>query len=341
MQRINPAGLEIEITTAIEQICAWPNLTLLPDGSVLAAVFNQSCHGMWEGDLDAYISTDAGRTWTRRGCIAPHGEPHSNRMNCAVGLAHDGSLIALCGGWRNRAPRGQSKPFAPQDRRIPRIYRSTDAGCTWTDLGEIELPPSGEAPVPFGDIHPTAPSRLVTTGYAPLPPDASQRTRYQAFLYESRDDGRTWRCGSSINPNGNETALLPLNPQHFLAASREETDTHLDLFTSADAGQTWRSAGPLSLPRQVTGHLLRLRDGRVLLTYGNRCTNNFGIDIRYSPDAGRTWQAPLRIADTPMADCGYPSTVELPDGWLLTAYYSQLPGEYQYAMFAARWRWTG
>jgi hypothetical protein len=62
-----------------------------------------------------------------------------------------------------------------------------------------------------------------------------------------------------------------------------------------------------------------------------------GVDIRLSADEGLTWGAPIRLADMPMADGGYPSTVQRPDGQLVTAYYAQQPGEYQYAMPVATW----
>jgi hypothetical protein len=88
----------------------------------------------------------------------------------------------------------------------------------------------------------------------------------------------------------------------------------------------------------VTSHLAGLPGGRVLLTFGNRCVNNFGVDARISDDGGRTWSGPIRIADTPMRDCGYPATAPLPDGRLITVYYTQLPGEYCYEMRAAHWR---
>jgi Na+/melibiose symporter-like transporter len=36
---------------AIDNVCAWPNLTKLPDGAIIATIFNQPCHGLWEGDV--------------------------------------------------------------------------------------------------------------------------------------------------------------------------------------------------------------------------------------------------------------------------------------------------
>jgi len=111
----------------------------------------------------------------------------------------------------------------------------------------------------------------------------------------------------------------------------------LDLLTSQDDGKNWTKVMPLTLPHQIPGHLLRLQDGGILLTYGNRCLNNFGIDARLSSDEGQTWGAPFRLADMPLGDGGYPASVQRSDGRIVTAYYAQQPGDHQYQMAVAIW----
>ena len=83
---------------AIDNVCAWPNLTRMPDGRIIAAIFNQPCHGRWEGDVEGWETRDEGRFWTRCGVAAPH-EPETNRMNVGAGLAGNGDLIVLASGW--------------------------------------------------------------------------------------------------------------------------------------------------------------------------------------------------------------------------------------------------
>jgi len=36
--------MQIEHLVGIDGVCAWPNLTLLPDGTILTVIFNQPCH---------------------------------------------------------------------------------------------------------------------------------------------------------------------------------------------------------------------------------------------------------------------------------------------------------
>ena len=83
---------------AIDNVCAWPNLTLLPDGTLIATIHNEPSHGHHEGDVECWASNDGGRSWKLRGVPAPH-ESGTVRMNVAAGLAHDGSLIVLSSGW--------------------------------------------------------------------------------------------------------------------------------------------------------------------------------------------------------------------------------------------------
>ena len=107
---------------------------------------------------------------------------------------------------------------------------------------------------------------------------------------------------------------------------------------STDGGRTWsmpHSIGVWGLP----SHLLRLRDGRLLMSYGHRC-KPIGNLARMSEDNGRTWSDPLTISDDAISgDMGYPSTIECDDGTLLTVWYELLPTDPPKAQLRqARWK---
>lgn len=327
MNRLNHKSLQLVDRTAINQVCAWPNLTLLPDDAVLAAVFNQPCHGKWAGDLDGWVSTDRGDTWELAATIAPRDSEDANRMNCAVGDAVNSDLVALCSGWANRVKRGEEPVFGRENLIDTRVYRSSDQGQSW-QAGE-SFPELG---IPFGDIYPVE-GRLVSSAYC------WRGDQFQPWVIESTDDGHSWEVGATIAERGDETSLLPLAPDRWLAAVRSNG---VSLAVSEDQGASWRITERLTLPAQQNGHLRELQDGTILLSFGNRCLNNYGVDARLSHDRGETWSAPFRLADTPRSDCGYPSTVQFNDGSLLTAYYTKLPGEYRYEMRATQWQpfWT-
>ncbi|MDX9980397.1 MAG: sialidase family protein [Lentisphaeria bacterium] len=317
---------------AVDNVCAWPNLTRLPGGDIVATIFNQPTHGGWEGDVECWASGDGGRTWTRRGIPAPH-EPGTNRMNVAAGCGADGELLVLASGWSRRNPAGvYSSPHEGEVLPIL-VCRSPDGGRTWDRTGSVAAPPEpGVRLVPFGDIVRLADDTLGVCIYT---------TKSTTGFYTSSDNGRTWTARAPIGTGGtNETAPLVLPTGRLLAAARTLGDQHLELFHSDDHGASWNPAGPLTLGLQHPGHLLRLRDGRLLLTYGIRNQGLYGIGARFSPDGGATWEPPRVLVDFQTAtDGGYPASVETEDGTLVTAYYcNAVPAHQRYHMGVLRWQ---
>ncbi len=74
------------------------------------------------------------------------------------------------------------------------------------------------------------------------------------------------------------------------------------------------------------------------MTYGHR-RKPLGIQARISGDEGATWSEPLILwGEGTSGDLGYPSTVELPGGDLLTVWYERMAGSDQAVLRQARWR---
>jgi hypothetical protein len=109
----------------------------------------------------------------------------------------------------------------------------------------------------------------------------------------------------------------------------------------------------LSLPGQHPGHFLQLEDGRILLCYGSRITGMYGVCARVSEDEGKTWSRPKILVSAPgPMDSGYPSSVQLDDGTIVTAYYAgprasqwarkyspyAMPWHQRYHMAICRWQ---
>ena len=326
-------------TIAIDNVCAWPNMTKLDGDELVVAIYNQPIHGRWYGDVEIWGSTDGGSIWERRGAAAP-GEPPGNRMNVAAGRAADGDLIVIASGWTPVMEPGTDDPtFAFQERRVldPRVCRSADGGRSWQRADTVALPEEKAQRwwIPFGDIV-AGPKGLAVAFYSSTTDGKSN----SAWFLRSDDDGRTWSDGSLIAADDyNETDLLHLGQRRWLAACRTRGDGHLELFASDDDGRTWSSRGPLSLPGQHPAHLTQLSDGRLLLTCGLRNEGMHGVAVRFSEDEGQKWQAPRVLVDLQQAtDCGYPSSSQLSDGIIVTAYYAKGIAQHQrYHMGIVRW----
>lgn len=320
-------GRQPRPVVAIEGVCAWPNLTLLPDGTIVALVYNQPSHGQMPGDVDCWASTDDGRTWQRRGTAAPRGSATENRMNIAAGLTADGELIMVASGWSEPGnPEADGRPHYGQI--LPAwVSRSTDGGSTWTiDREGFPNGPQGRPLVPYGDIMPGADGFLRVSAYSP-------------FNYVVRGDGVNWTAPVPVasETRFNETAILHLGGGRWLAAARRGS-RGLTILASADDAATWETRKEVTDNLMHPGHLLRLADGAILLAYGNRNRPDQGIEVLFSDDDGHTWPERYRVLDTRPGDMGYPSSVQLADGRILTAYYAGGIEDYRgYHMGTTTW----
>jgi hypothetical protein len=330
---------------AIDNVCAWPNLTLLPDGTIAATIFNQPTHGGWEGDVEVWASEDEGRTWAYRGTPAPH-DPGTNRMNVAAGLAHNGDMIVLASGWSRRPQAGEYVTPHAGEVLDTWVCRSPDGGRSWErppgdDGAAFPIPAEAKHVIPFGDIVQLPGGELGACAYGWSPTPEATTRHNSAYFYASGDDGRTWSVRGLIQArNANETAPVMLPGGDLLAAARTADDGHLELFGSQDRGATWSNTGPVTLGGQHPGDLLRLADGRLLLTYGIRNQGLYGVGARLSTDRGETWEPPrvlVRLEGS--TDGGYPASVQTADGVIVTAYYSNgVPAHRRYHMGVIRWQ---
>lgn len=135
------------------------------------------------------------------------------------------------------------------------------------------------------------------------PPDRQGKaeTVFQGrtIVVSSIDEGRTWkyvstvayaRAGDPVGEGFGEPAIVQLADGRLLCVMR--TGHHYPLYSSwsPDQGRTWTPPQYTGLERGCDPCLIRLRDGRILLSYGKRFPEGWS-QIGPEPDGAR-WKYP-------------------------------------------------
>lgn len=333
------------ISLDAEHYHGWPTLARCKDGTLLV-----TCSGAREshicpfGRVELIRSHDHGETWSWPEVLMDSAIDDRDAGLCetAAGswLVTTFTSLAYESAW-NRA-KDKARWEAAQ-RRLNQsqrqsllgtwMLRSTDKGLTWSAPYRVPVnSPHGPAALADG--------RLLYAGKRLWDPGT------KVGVCESRDDGQSWRWLADIPARPGDRAeeyhelhavdagdgRVLVQIRNHNAANRSET-----LQTeSTDGGKTWTTPHPIGV-WGLPSHLLRLRDGRILMSYGHR-RPPFGNQARVSTDHGNTWSEPMVISDDGAGtDLGYPSTAELADGRLLTVWYEAMKADSRAVLRMARW----
>lgn len=350
---------------------AWPTIGKTVNGELLVA---------FSGDRDGHVcpfgktflirSDDDGYTWSTPELI--NDTPMDDR-DAGLCVCPDGSLIvSWFTTWRNpqdptltpewrahleKITADQIEQWTQPDaidsslvRRGQWIRRSLDNGSTWEE--PIAVPVSA----PCGP-NILAGDRLVYVGN-----EGYRRTDRSSSIacIESRDSGRTWTTLSHISmfpdappsdPDGvrylGEPHVVEVTPGHLLAMARHEEQPYVEgrttgrlwQFESDDGGKNWTTPRETEIQGKPP-HLLRLQDGRILVSYGYR-HSPYGERACISSDGGKIWDCENEIIlrdDAPNDDLGYPATIECADDSLLTVYYQRQRLDEKPCIMTTRWR---
>ena len=338
--RTVPDAEHVVIYRQAGQYSAFPRFYHL-DGGTLHALHVRfgarvtTSHLEPRSETKQFISRDGGSTWQPTVYDARY-------PAWATGPTQPGRLVdANAHGWRYVEPerraefeaRGIEVRDSP-DGRVAYAYGcyvriSEDYGNTWTQR-EIPVPPKGLIMSflgPATDLRLDA-NTLLCAVYGK--PTANIRF-YESWLLRSEDDGATWDFSTiAADPDKQrsfgETAIEQAANGDIVAMMRTEPALGSKMWTahSTDRGKTWSKAVETSLHGHPA-HLLTLRDGTMLCTYGFR-DQPIGIRAALSRDHGRTWLeediVSLRSDGSGSAsDNGYPISAELSDGTLVSVYY--------------------
>ncbi|MBR5868877.1 MAG: exo-alpha-sialidase, partial [Clostridia bacterium] len=161
----------------------------------------------------------------------------------------------------------------------------------------------------------------------------------------SVDGGYHWEVCSEIRepawlPDGawlDEPHVLELPDGRLMAAFRVEGPFTLAAAFSRDGGYTWGEVEDLGVCGSPP-HLMLHSSGALICTYARRDEVCAQCAI-VSHDLGTSWETGYMIDDRSSTwDLGYPSTVELDDGSLMTVYYQKYGEDPNCSILYTRWR---
>ena len=260
-------------------------------------------------------SLDGGETWTVEsppGLMTPEfGGAAVSPLDQTIDFSRPGFAMAI--------------KFVDNHAGPSRLWYSYDKGKSWR--GAFSFPDLGLPGI-------AARTDYVVTGprEATVFPTAAKSNRREGrpLCARTSDGGITWKLVSMIGPEPAGFAIMPsslrLHRREWLTTVRmkQEPDNWIEQYRSADDGETWKSEGRVASTGAFSGnpsHLIRLKDGRLCLTYGNR-SQPPSILAKLSRDQGRTWGPEIAIRTNAAAwDMGYVRSAQRPDGRIVTIYY--------------------
>ena len=326
-----------------EPPCGKPEIHSLPNGELIATYSRNYLSGMRDPKLpmqnEVRWSCDGGLTWSNP--VVPFPVE-------TIGANYEGRLMVLPGGkllMATVALDGKKRPG-------PYLSVSSDNGRTWSPSWKLDLS------VAWDDGHgwPTRQSVVKPDGSVVLMCNNYYRdTEWRCIAFELSPDLRDIKNHWVVASNCHDQSFLRLESGKWVAVWRiaglridrdqlpygyipewdDDNEGHdfLAATESLDGGRTWTKSRPVTNYMEVPGHLMRLKDGRLLLTYGVR-HYPMGVQAMLSSDEGKTWDksntfmlawhgafcwnAPGWFHPYPN---GHPYSAQRQDGKIITVYY--------------------
>jgi len=226
--------------------------------------------GVWKSD-------DYGRTWT------PIFDHESTQSIGAIAVAPSNPNIIFAG-----SGEGLHRPDLSVGNGI---YKSADAGKTWTHLGLRD----GQQ-IPAIAIDPRDPNRVFAAVLGhPYGPNEERG------LFRSSDGGQTWQKAVYKNENtgASDVEIDPSNPDVIYASmwevregpwedNNEVNGTSGGLFKSTDGGNTWKSLSN-GLPKDLAQIYVAIAPSDTRRLYATVATASGSLSFYRSDDGGEGW----------------------------------------------------
>ena len=339
----------------------WPTVTRDEFGTLYVASSSfRIGHVCPFGKTAMYVSKNGGRTWTPPIVV---NDTYLDDRDGGLLYAGNGRMVLTwftlsaeylaSGEWQEyltkfageagsaaNAGMVEAYKFLPKDKLdgASLLRVSEDYGVTWSEAVRMPIScPHGPNLCRDGSLIYLG---LEYCSKGELPP----RT---VALYKSLDKGYNWEKISHVTPPDgladgeflDEPHVIELPDGKLLAAFRlegHEPSFSIGTSVSEDGGRTWSEV----ICTGVSGsppHLMMHSSGALICSYGRR-QKPYGERAIVSYDFGKTWPEEYVLSESYSGDLGYPSTVELSDGSLMTVYYQRYENDPKCSILFTKWR---
>jgi len=337
---------------------AWPTVAKDANGVIYAAASGHRLGHVCPFGKDLmYISRDDGKSWEgpiivndtymddRDAGLCTWGDGNIVMSWFTLGIEQLNRRAAIGGGnmVRNALVEGARemwKALPEEETKIGAFVKiSKDGGKSWSE--RIRVPVTS----------PHGPTRKADGSLLFLGKEKCWGSGLEAghiYTFESKDGGYTWeKLGYVELPEGFEASEIH-EPHAIelpdgtilggLRVSSPKLPGRNGVFTtfSYDGGKTFTKPQLLDICG-TPPHFLLHSSGAIVLTYGRRiapCEERAVI----SWDGGKTWSEEITVSqEAPDWDLGYPSSIELSDGSIMTVYYQKYPGDSYNSILYTKW----
>jgi len=308
----------------------WPSITQTRSGELLVVFSgNRDAHVCPFGITQMIRSTDNGETWRDPETI--NNTPLDDR-DAGILETKNGTLLV---NWftslafdtkkyydRNPSWKRHADKLGDETKKYwigNWTRRSLNGGQSWEEpVKQVVSAPHGAIELSDGRL------LYVGTGYV--------NNKKIIGVEQSIDDGQSWQLLSTIPLKSedqiafsHEPHVVELSDGKLVAMFRynptDHNQSYLRQSESYDGGRTWTTSHKTGI-WGYPPHLMQLKNGWLLVSYGVR-REPFGEKACISKDGGKTWETDKEIMINPSvnSDLGYPASVQLDDGSILTVYY--------------------
>jgi hypothetical protein len=330
-----PNARQVEIFFRPESYSAFPHLVKL-DGDELLLAFREAPrvaglqHTHPRSLITLIRSYDGGKTWDI---------PNGSQMGAGGGqefclLNFGGGHVGGALAWHEVVPVGEAaRTGVPHRHKNEFPFRTPGACWAWSGTYGLTWPPQQISVMGGMGAMPCGSPVLTRDGLLLCPVYDFSQTAWNSVLCRSLDQGRSWlepvvmARGVPGIVSFCEPALAEIAPNILVALHRVENAREgggcFWSNRSDDGGLTWSKPVNTGIRSGACPRLLKLADGRLLLTFGRRFAP-CGIRALLSRDGGETWgKTAYELRPAKNGNQGYTRSVELSPGRILTVSYAE------------------